>query len=176
MKHQHHTNNDNNKTYVSPILRRVFSRPSLSASTTTQKNAASSKSNNPELRRPEPRPNTEMSVRSGTMSVAGKSDLVIDVTTEENIQFMDQPLRGKIELSGLPAPIENVVIALRGVVKTCVAGNSAWAAGFGGESNVTAKFTEREVTNTSMKGVLTLDFEAGVYTTSLYTTSYAVIS
>jgi hypothetical protein len=150
MKSSHHTNNDNNKTYATPILRRVFSRSSLSVPTSTQKNTASSKTNNAELRRPESRPNTEMSIRSGTSSVAGKSDLVIDVTMEENIQFMDQPLRGKIELSGLPAPIESVAIALRGFVKTCVAGNTAWAAGFGGESNVNARFTEREVTNAKM--------------------------
>ena len=71
--------------------------------------------------------------------------LLIDVTTEENVQFMDQPLRGKIELSGLPAPIESVAIALRGVVKTCVAGNAGWASGFGGDSNVMARFTEKEV-------------------------------
>jgi hypothetical protein len=28
-------------------------------------------------------------------------------------------------LTGLPAPVENVTVALRGVVKTCVAGNAA---------------------------------------------------
>ena len=58
---------------------------------------------------------------------------------------MDQPLRGRIDLSGLTAPVENVVVSLRGVVKVCVAGNAAWASGFGGDSNVMARFTEKEV-------------------------------
>jgi hypothetical protein len=69
----------------------------------------------------------------------------IDVLTEENVQFMDQPLRGRIELSSLPAPVEAVTIALRGVVKTCVSGNAAWSSSFGAESNVMARFTEKEV-------------------------------
>jgi hypothetical protein len=70
---------------------------------------------------------------------------MIDISTEENVQFMDQPLRGRIELSNLPAPVESVAVALKGVVKTCVAGNAAWASGFGGESSVMARFTEKEV-------------------------------
>jgi len=101
-----------------------------------------------ELQRPDSRISTsDMSIRSGGSSPSGakSGDLSIDVTTEENVQFMDQPLRGKIELSGLPAPVESVAIALRGVVKTCVAGNAAWASGFGGDSNVMARFTEKEV-------------------------------
>jgi hypothetical protein len=76
---------------------------------------------------------------------SGKNELLIDVSTEENVQFMDQPLRGKIDLSGLTAPIESVSISLRGVVKTCVAGNAAWASGFGGDSNMLSRFTEKEV-------------------------------
>jgi hypothetical protein len=88
---------------------------------------------------------------------------------------MDQPLRGKIELSGLAAPIENVAISLRGVVKTCVAGNAAWASGFGGDSNVMARFTEKEVTH-SQRVVLMVDSEAGVYVTSVYTTCDTVVS
>ena len=101
-----------------------------------------------ELQRSDSRISTETSIRSGgsSSSLGGKAgDLSIDVTTEENVQFMDQPLRGKIDLSGLPAPVESVSIALRGVVKTCVAGNAAWASGFGGDSNVMARFTEKEV-------------------------------
>jgi hypothetical protein len=70
---------------------------------------------------------------------------MIDISTEENVQFMDQPLKGRIQLNNLPAPIESVAIALRGVVKTCVAGNAAWASGFGSESSVMARFTEKEV-------------------------------
>ena len=98
------------------------------------------KNNNNELLRSESR------ISTGSSSSGSKSgDLLIDVTTEENVQFMDQPLRGKIQLSGLPAPIESVTIALRGVVKTCVAGNATWPNGFGGDSNVVARFTEKEV-------------------------------
>jgi hypothetical protein len=83
-----------------------------------------------------------MSIRS---NISENGELGIDVTTEENVQFMDQPLRGKIELTGLPAPIENIAISLRGVVKTCVPGNAAWTSGFGGDSNITARFIEKEV-------------------------------
>jgi hypothetical protein len=89
------------------------------------------------------RPESRVSEKSVTSG--GKHELTIDVTTEENVQFMDQPLRGKIELSGLTAPVESVLVSLRGVVKTCVAGNAAWASGFGGDSNVMARFTEKEV-------------------------------
>src|SRR5271170_3152098 len=132
-----------NKSCVSPILRRVFSRSGLYLQTPPP-SAITNMSNNraKELQRPESRMSTEMSIRSGGSSSYG--DLSIDVTTEENVQFMDQPLRGRIDLSGLPAPVESVSIALRGVVKTCVAGNAAWASGFGGDSNVMARFTEKE--------------------------------
>jgi hypothetical protein len=78
-------------------------------------------------------------------SSSGKNELSIDVSTEEKVQFMDQPLRGKIDLSGLTAPVESVSISMRGVVKTCVAGNAAWASGFGGDSNILARFSEKEV-------------------------------
>ena len=117
-----------NKSQVSPVLRRVFSRPTFYS----QLKTSLPKEN---VRRPESRIGADSAAR----------DLSIDILTEENIQFMDQPLRGKIELTGLPAPIETVAIALKGVVKTCITGNAAWASGFGGESNVTARFTEREV-------------------------------
>jgi hypothetical protein len=79
------------------------------------------------------------------MSDRPAKEVDMDILTDENIQFMDQPLRGKIELRVLPAPIENVTIVLRGVVKTCVAGNSTWTSGFGSDSNVMARFTEKEV-------------------------------
>ena len=129
-----------NKNYVSPILRRVLSKTALFA----QNHIMLPKYE--EVRRSESRIGTEMSNRSGSSAGNQKSneDLMIDVTTEENVQFMDQPLRGKIELNGLPAPIDSVSIALRGVVKTCVAGTAAWTNGFG-DSNVMARFTEREV-------------------------------
>ena|SRR5436190_13073776 len=136
--------NLNNKNCVSPILRRVFSRSTLYVQTPSSHHyqiKGAKNNNNNELLRSESR------VSAGSSSSASKSgDLLIDVTTVENVQFMDQPLRGKIELSGLPAPIESVSIALRGVVKTCVAGNAAWTSGFGGgDSNVMARFTEKEV-------------------------------
>jgi hypothetical protein len=114
---------------VSPILRRVFSKNTLYVQAPTVAMGG----------RPESRV-SEKNVSSG-----GKHELTIDVTTEENVQFMDQPLRGRIDLSGLTAPVENVVVSLRGVVKVCVAGNAAWASGFGGDSNVMARFTEKEV-------------------------------
>jgi len=76
---------------------------------------------------------------------ADSSDGMIDISTEENVQFMDQPLKGRIDLTNLPAPIESIAIALKGVVKTCVAGNATWASGFGGESRVMARYTEKEV-------------------------------
>jgi hypothetical protein len=117
---------------------------------------------------------SEKSIHAGSTGTA-RGDLAIEVTTQENVQFMDQPLRGKIELSGLAAPIENVAISLRGVVKTCVAGNAAWARGFGGDSNVMARFTEKEVTH-SQRVVLMVDSEAGVYVTSVYTTCDTVVS
>lgn len=98
-------------------------------------------SNHTDLRRSE---STQKSVHSGS------SELLIDVMTEENVQFMDQPLRGKIELSELPAPIESVSIALRGVVKTCVTGSAPWTNGFGGDSNIMARFTEKEVSATQI--------------------------
>ena len=139
-----------NKSCVSPILRRVFSRSGLYSQTLSASATSMSITNNraKELQRPDSRiSTTDMSIRSGGSSPSGgnSGDLSIDVTTEENVQFMDQPLKGKIDLSGLPAPVESVAIALRGVVKTCVAGNAAWASGFGGESNVMARFTEKEV-------------------------------
>src|SRR5271154_1351101 len=136
-----------NKSCVSPILRRVFSRSGLYLQTPSPSAITNMSNRGKELQRPESRISTEMSIRSGGSSSSGGKggDLSIDVTTEENVQFMDQPLRGRIDLSGLPAPVESVSIALRGVVKTCVAGNAAWASGFGGESNVMARFTEKEV-------------------------------
>jgi hypothetical protein len=127
--------NSNKNTYVSPILRRVFSRSNLYMQTPHSCNNTDDDDNI--IVRSESR----MSDSSRT----GKTELSIDVSTEENVQFMDQPLRGKIELSGLTAPVESVSISLRGVVKTCVAGNAAWASGFGGDSNVVARFTEKEV-------------------------------
>jgi hypothetical protein len=87
---------------------------------------------------------SETSIRSGSTGTA-RGDLAIEVITQESVQFMDQPLRGRIELAGLSAPIESVSISMRGVVKTCVAGNAAWASGFGGDSNIMARFTEKEV-------------------------------
>src|SRR5271170_3437233 len=92
-----------NKSCVSPILRRVFSRSTLYVQT-PRTSAVPPKimtSSTNDLRRSESRISTsaEMaSIRSG--SSGGKGDLCIDVSTEENVQFMDQPLRGKIELSG----------------------------------------------------------------------------
>jgi hypothetical protein len=109
---------------------------------------------------------SEASIRSGSTGTA-RGDLAIEVITQESVQFMDQPLRGRIELAGLSAPIESVAISMRGVVKTCVAGNAAWASGFGGDSNIMARFNEKEVIPLS---VLTVDFEAGFYITSLYST------
>lgn len=100
---------------------------------------------------------------------SGKNELLIDVSTEENVQFMDQPLRGKIDLSGLTAPIESVSISLKGVVKTCVAGNAAWASGFGGDSNMLTRFTEKEVLLHS-RTMLIIDSETRVWITSMYTT------
>jgi hypothetical protein len=88
------------------------------------------------------RADSRMSERSAT---AKSGDLSINVITEEKVQFMDQPLRGKVELSNLTSAVENVSISLRGIVKTCIAGSAAWASGFGGDSNVMARFTEREV-------------------------------
>src|SRR5437773_2111936 len=130
--------NFSNKNCVSPILRRVFSRSTLYVQTPSshlQIKCARSNNNNELLR-------SESRVSTGSSSSASKTgDLLIDVTTVENVQFMDQPLRGKIELSGLHAPIESVSIALRGVVKTCVAGNAAWGSGFVGDSNVMARFS-----------------------------------
>lgn len=118
---------------VSPILRRVFSKNTLYVQSPQSVQPVGMGG------RPESRV-SEKSVSSG-----GKHEMTIDVTTEENVQFMDQPLRGKIELNGLTAPVESVVVSLRGVVKICVAGNAAWASGFGGDSNVMARFTEKEV-------------------------------
>lgn len=131
--------NFNHKNCVSPILRRVFSRPTLFVQppSSHQYQITGAKNNNNELLRSESRIST-VSSSSGSKS----GGLLIDVTTEENVQFMDQPLRGKIELSGLPATVETVRIALRGVVKTCVAGKTG---GFGGDSDVMARFTEKEV-------------------------------
>ena len=152
------TPNNRNKSYVSPILRRVFSRPTLYPQFMAQTS-----------RDPERHPD------SRTSASDVKSDLGIDILTEENVQFMDQPLRGKIELSGLPAPIDGVSVTLRGVVKTCVAGNGTWASGFGGDSNMTTRLTEREVTPLQQTA-LNVDLEARVYTTSLYTTCKSIIS
>lgn len=135
--------NLNNKNCVSPILRRVFSRSALhvqSPSSHLYQITGAKSNSNSELLRSDSRISAESSSSGSKLG-----DLLIDVTTEENVQFMDQPLRGKIELSGLPAPIESVTIALRGVVKTCVAGNASWTSGFGGDSNVMARFTEKEV-------------------------------
>ena len=134
----------NNRSCVSPILRRVFSRPTLHVPSPQHSHIVAPNTGKDDGRSG-PRIHTEMPIRSGSSLSGVKPDLVIDVTTTENVQFMDQPLRGKIELSGLPAPIESVSISLKGVVKTCVASNSTWTSGFGGESNVTARFTEKEV-------------------------------
>jgi hypothetical protein len=160
-----------NRNYVSPILRRVLSKTALFA----QNHIMLPKYE--EVRRSESRIGTEMSNRSGSSASNQKSneDLMIDVTTEENVQFMDQPLRGKIELNGLLAPIDSVSIALRGVVKTCVAGTAAWTNGFG-DSNVMARFTEREVRTQFRSFFLTSDFETRVCFTSLYTTCYPIVS
>jgi hypothetical protein len=160
-----------NRSYVSPILRKVLSKTALFA----QNHIMLPKYE--EVRRSESRIGTEMSNRSGSSASNQKSneDLMIDVTTEENVQFMDQPLRGKIELNGLPVPIESVSIALRGVFKTCVAGTAAWTNGFG-DSNVMARFTEKEVRIPFRRVFLTSDFETRVYYTSLYTTCYSIVS
>jgi hypothetical protein len=122
----------NKSAGVSPILRRVFSKNTLYVQTPSVAMGG----------RPESRVSDKSSSSSG-----GKRQLTIDVTTEENVQFMDQPLRGRIDLSGLTAPVESVLVSLRGVVKVSVAGNAAWASGFGGDSNVMARFTEKEVTS-----------------------------
>ena len=118
---------------VSPILRRVFSKNTLYVQS-SQFLQPGDMGGRPESRV------SEKSVSSG-----GRHEMTIDITTEENVQFMDQPLRGKIELSGLTAHVENVIVSLRGVVKICVAGNAAWASGFSGDSSVMARFTEKEV-------------------------------
>ena len=138
-----------NKSCVSPILRRVFSRSGLHVQNPSSGTSISNGHRGKESQRSESRVSTEMSMRSGASSLSGgiSEELSIDVTTEENVQFMDQPLRGKIDLSGLPAPVETVSIALRAVVNTCVPGNAAWPSGFGGDSNVTARFTEKEVSS-----------------------------
>jgi len=149
-----------NKSYVSPVLRRVFSRNHLFPSSSTLLNE---KGNS----RMSPRSDSRMSARS-----AGKNDLVIDVMTEENVQFMDQPLRGKVELSNLTSAIENVSISLKGVVKACIAGNAAWASGFGGDSNVMARYTEREVFNRPEFPILliVIDTQTRIYSAPLYAT------
>jgi hypothetical protein len=121
---------NNNRSFVSPILRRVFSRSDMYAQ------AAVMSIKQTDQRRSESRMSTDR---------PPSKDVDMDILTDENVQFMDQPLRGKIELRSLPAPIESVTIALRGVVKVCVAGNAAWASGFGSDSNVMARFTEKEV-------------------------------
>lgn len=79
------------------------------------------------------------------MSANSNDGLEIDVLIEEAVQFMDEPLRGKLQLKGLVAPVEQVTISLTGVVKTHNAGSAGWASGFGGESNVNMRFSEREV-------------------------------
>jgi hypothetical protein len=158
----------NNNHSISPILRRVFSRSNLYTQTSHQTMG----SKNHDLQRSESRL-SHTSGRSGSSGTA-RGDLAIEVTTQENIQFMDQPLRGKIDLRGLAAPIESVVISLRGVVKTCVAGNAAWASGFGGDSNVLARFSEKEVCHRERS--LTIDSEARAYITSMYPTCNASIS
>ena len=79
------------------------------------------------------------------MSANSNDGLEIDVLIEEAVQFMDEPLRGKLQLNGLVAPAEQVTISLTGVVKTHNAGNAGWASGFGGESNINMRFSEREV-------------------------------
>ena len=140
----------NKKTGSSPFLRRVLSRSSINNHAPSQHHPqnqflhphdrqlpmASVKGE--DLRRSESR------MSAGSSSGKSASDGMIDIMTDENVQFMDQPLRGRIELSNLPAPVESVAVALKGVVKTCVAGNAAWASGFGGESSVMARFTEKE--------------------------------
>jgi hypothetical protein len=146
-----------NKTYgSSPFLRRVLSRGAINSS-----NSSSASQNNPHSQYLHPNRHQQNSfmasgkgedlrrsdsrMSSGSSSGKSAQDGMIDISTEENVQFMDQPLRGRIELSNLPAPVESVAVALKGVVKTCVAGNAAWASGFGGESSVMARFTEKEV-------------------------------
>ena len=138
-----------NKNCVSPFLRRVLSRSSVKGSSQHRSNnllqpnqqkqiMASVEGEN--LRRPDSRMNSWPS-----SAKSASSDGMIDISTEENVQFMDQPLKGRIELTNLPAPIESITIALKGVVKTCVTGNAAWGNGFGGESSVMGRFTEKEV-------------------------------
>ena len=125
-------------SFVSPVLRRVFSRNNIYQQSHVYPGMGVDSKHRSESRM------SESTIRSN--GHGGKSgDLNIEVVTDENVQFMDQPLRGRIELSNLSSPIENVSIALRGVVKTCIAGSAAWASGFGGDSNVMARFTEREV-------------------------------
>jgi len=148
---------------VSPILRRVFSKNTLYVPSPQSLQSAAMG----------PRPESRVSEKSVTSG--GKHGLTIDVTTEENVQFMDQPLRGKIELSGLTAPVESVLVSLRGVVKVCIAGNAAWASGFGGESNVMARFTEKEVESLG-KTLLTEDTETGIHITSLYSAGHPFVS
>jgi hypothetical protein len=126
----------NNNPSISPILRRVFSRSNLYVQTPVRMPPS-------EIQRSQSRM-SEASSRSGSTGTA-RGDLAIEVLTQENVQFMDQPLRGKVELAGLSAPIESVAISLRGVVKTCVAGNAAWASGFAADSNIMARFSEKEV-------------------------------
>src|SRR5579859_907537 len=121
---------------VSPVLRRVFSRTQLYVSSPQIVVMDPNSTNSSEtMQRAQSR---QASVHSG--SSRGKNDPMIDITTSENVQFMDQPLKGRVDLMGLPAPVETVTISLRGVVKTCVAGNAAWASGFGSTDNVMARF------------------------------------
>jgi len=138
-----------NKNCVSPFLRRVLSRSSVKGPSQhrsgnllqpNQPKQIMASVNGETLQRPDSRTNSWSS-----SAKPASSDGMIDVSTEENVQFMDQPLKGRIELTNLPAPIENITIALKGVVKTCVTGNAAWGSGFGGESNATGRFTEKEV-------------------------------
>lgn len=139
-----------NKNCVSPFLRRVLSRGSIKAPSRhnhlhpNHQGQIIASVKGEDVRRSESR------MSSGSSSgKSAASDGMIDISTEENVQFMDQPLRGRIELNNLPAPVESVAIVLKGVVKTCIAGNAAWASGFGGESTVMARFTEKEVRITS---------------------------
>ena len=113
-------------SYVSPVLRRVFSKNSLSSVHEPHMSDTRSQSRL-----------SDHSVKSG--------DLLIDVITEENVQFMDQPLRGKIELSNVTSPIENVSISLKGLLKTGMTANALWSSGFGVESKSKIRYTEREV-------------------------------
>jgi len=138
-----------NKSCVSPFLRRVLSRSSIKGPSQhlnnnllhpNQQKQILAGVKGEDLRRSDSR------MTSGSSSgKADSSDGMIDISTEENVQFMDQPLKGRIDLTNLPAPIESIAIALKGVVKTCVAGNATWASGFGGESRVMARYTEKEV-------------------------------